>query len=402
MRTTKATSKPPDAESPAQEAAALYKWQKLLTVTATLLMLFAVCAVALYVGMRIHHTILLFALGGLVAYALDPIAERVRAFRFGKKGRQLSRAWSALAVFAGLFLAFAGFVTWLGSQASHQIRVMQKDSTVYRTRARNYASDFDANVLQPRGITFSLEQTIQNPPPEITTYAEQYGRQALPIIAHTLSTAAESAVVLLIALYLLIFGTEMKEQANRRMPPDLLKYVVPWEQDVNRILGGFVRGQIVLALITGACAAIGLLLLGVHLWLIIGLFTVVSSLIPVFGPYLAAVPAVLAALLSETHLSPVGGAIAVIVLFIVLNEVGSKILYPKLVGGALNLHEVVVLFVLFAGLEVGGIVGALLAAPIAALTIVTIVHLYRLWQELPEGSISFRRDPALEARPPEG
>ncbi len=143
-----------------------------------------------------------------------------------------------------------------------------------------------------------------------------------------------------------------------------------------------------LALINGACAAIGLLLLGVHLWLIIGAFVVVASLIPVFGPYIAAVPAVLAALIGPTHLSPVAGAIVVVILFVVMTEVGSKILYPKLVGEALNLHEVVVLFVLFAGLEIGGITGTLFAAPVTSLAIVTLVHLYRLWQELPEESMA--------------
>jgi predicted PurR-regulated permease PerM len=163
---------------------------------------------------------------------------------------------------------------------------------------------------------------------------------------------------------------------------------VPWQRDANRILGGFVRGQFILAILIGTCAAISLLLIGVHLWLVIGLFVVVASLIPVFGPYIGAIPAVIAALVEKTHFTPVAGAVIVVLLFVVLNEAGSKILYPRLVGHALNLHEVVVLFVLFAGLEINGIIGTLFAAPIAALTIVSVVHLYRFWQELPEESIA--------------
>ena len=79
-----------------------------------------------------------------------------------------------------------------------------------------------------------------------------------------------------------------------------------------------------------------------------------------------------------------GTAGLVLTLFVVINEGGSKILYPKLVGKALGLHTVLVLFVLFAGLEIGGIVGVLFAAPVTALAIVAVVHLYRLWQELPD------------------
>ena len=86
------------------------------------------------------------------------------------------------------------------------------------------------------------------------------------------------------------------------------------------------------------------------------------------------------------------------VAFTVINEVSSKILYPKLVGAALGLHEVLVLFVLFAGLEINGIVGVLFAAPVAAIAIVSVVHLYRFWQDLPDSLLSnVARDDARRA-----
>jgi predicted PurR-regulated permease PerM len=100
------------------------------------------------------------------------------------------------------------------------------------------------------------------------------------------------------------------------------------------------------------------------------------------------VPAVIAALAGHTHLHPVFAAAVTVVLFVAINEIGSKVLYPKLVGQALGLHTVLVLFVLFAGLEIDGIVGVLFAAPITALVIVAVVHLYRLWQELPDTLLS--------------
>jgi hypothetical protein len=139
----------------------------------------------------------------------------------------------------------------------------------------------------------------------------------------------------------------------------------------------------------GAATAVFCLLLGMRPWLLIGLFVVVASLIPVFGPYLGAIPAVAVALIAPTHflgwhLSPIAAVILVVVFFGLINEIGSKVLYPKLVGAALGLHTVFVLFVLFAGLELAGIVGVLFAAPITALAIVTFVHLYRFWQDLPD------------------
>jgi predicted PurR-regulated permease PerM len=371
-----------------EDAISTAKWLRLLIVLGTVLGLISVAAVALRIGMTIHHTLLLFSLGGLLAYALDPLVELLRRPKLGKKQIPMSRTLAALLVFLGLFLCFGGGIWWLGGQAAGQVKILQRDAPQYRIRSLELARNFDETVLKPRNIEFSVEQTIQKPPPDLNAYEERAGKEALPILAHTASAIGESAVVLFIALYLLIFSEEMKKKFNGMLSDRLRVYVVPWQRDANRILGGFVRGQFILAILIGTCAAISLLLIGVHLWLVIGLFVVVASLIPVFGPYIGAIPAVIAALVEKTHFTPVAGAVIVVLLFVVLNEAGSKILYPRLVGHALNLHEVVVLFVLFAGLEINGIIGTLFAAPIAALTIVSVVHLYRFWQELPEESIA--------------
>ena len=379
-------NEPAEPLTPNQEAIGLAKWQRLLTVVATLLALLALAAVAVRLGMAIHHTLLLFALGGLVAYALEPLVDLVRRPRL--RGRSLGRTPGVFVVFVALAALFAGGVAWLGGHAVREVKVLERGAPRYQERALKLAHDFDANVLKPRNVEFSVEDTLRDPPPEVGVYERKMGQEALPLLSRTVKNVAESVIVLLIALYFLVFGADMKERANRALPPFLRQYALPWEEDVARILGGFVRGQLVLALLSGACAAVGLLLLGVHLWLLIGAFVVAASLIPVFGPYIGAIPAVLAALVGPTRLTPVAGAVVVAILFVVITEAGSKVLYPRLVGKALNLHEVVVLFVLFAGLEVDGIVGTLFAAPITSLVIVTLVHLYRLWQQLPEEPIA--------------
>lgn len=363
--------------TPAQEADGLAKWRRLLVVVAAVLALLALVAVVVRLGMAIHHTLLLFALGGLVAYALEPLVALARRARLG-------RTAAAFAVFGALVAAMGGVAWWLGGRAAKEARILQQDGPRYRERAYAMARDFDADVLRPRGVGLSVEETLRNPPPEVDATVRRWEHEALPLLGRGAKGVAEGVIVALIALYFLVFGSEMKERANRALTPRLRAHAEPWEEDVDRILGGFVRGQLVLALVTGAAAAVGLLALGVHLWLMIGAFVAVASLIPVFGPYVGAVPAVLAALVGPTHLSPVAGALAVVVFFVVITEVGSKVLYPRLVGKALNLHEVLVLFVLFAGLEVGGVAGVLFAAPLTSLALVTVVHLYRLWQDLPE------------------
>ena len=367
------------------------QWLRLLVTTTTLLMLILFVGVVVRLGMSIHHTLLLFALGGLVAYALDPLVERLRHPVHGKSatpGKGLSRKASVAIVFVSL-IVLLGFGFWsLGGHLVSQVKTFQEDAPQYKQRALALAANADAQ-LAARHIKFSVTDTIQHPPGSASNLGKQFGAGALDFLKHFATDAGESVIVLLIALYFLLFGADMKEKFNALLPPALLKHMEPWQADTNRILGGFVRGQVIIALVMGASAALGLLLIGVHLWLLIGLIVVVAALIPVFGPYIGALPAIVAALIGPTHIhSPIASAIAVLVLFIVINEAGSKILYPKLVGQALGLHEVLVLFVLFAGLEIDGIVGTLFAAPTAALAIVTTVHLYRLWMGLPEDDLA--------------
>ena len=367
------------------------KWTRLLIVTATTLLLIGFVAVLVRLSLGIHHTLLLFALGGLVAYALDPLVERLRHPVHGQAGdpsRGLSRKASVALVFVTLLVLLGLGFWWLGSQVGSQARMLERDGPQYRQRALDLAGKIDGQ-LAARHIHFSLQGAIKDPPPEVRSAEAQAGKEALPVVRRLVGNLTESIIVLLIALYFLLFSAEMKEKFNGMLPADLRGHVEPWQGDVNRVLGGFVRGQAILALITGAAAAVGLLLIGVHLWLIIGLFVVVAALIPVFGPYIGALPAIVAALIGPTHIhSPVAAALAVLALFVLINETGSKVLYPKLVGQALGLHEVLVLFVLFAGLEIDGIIGTLFAAPVAALSIVTVVHLYRLWQGLPDSQLA--------------
>ncbi len=358
------------------------KWTRLLIILATSLLMFATLAVAVRLTMTIHHTLLLFALGGLVAYALNPLVDLLSKTRMKRQ--------AGVGIVFVVLLALIGFGVYsLSGAMAAQVR----DLPATKARALDFAASTD-RILAARHVRFSLMRTIQHPPRSVQAAIKKAGTDAVPLLQRGASDVTESIIVLLIALYFLIYAADMRTKFNGMLPQRLQERADLWETDVNRILGGFVRGQFVIAFITGIAAAVVCLAIGIHLWLVIGLVVTVASLIPVFGPYLALVPAVLAALIGPTHFSPVVGAVAVILLFTAINEVSSKVLYPKLVGAALGLHEVLVLFVLFAGLEINGIVGVLFAAPVAAIAIVSVVHLYRFWQDLPDQLLSntARRD----------
>jgi len=269
------------------------------------------------------------------------------------------------------------------------VRVLATDhkKIEYEGRTRLASTDL---WLANRGFKVNLEDTLNHPPPSVKTWGEAAAHTTLKVLEEASKSALESIIILLISVYFLIYSTEMKENFNELLPRRIQPYAEQWESDVNRILGGFVRVQLTLALVMGIAAAVGCLLLGVRFWLLIGMFVVVASMIPVIGPVVGAAPAVISAAVSPAHgiMSPVVKVVLVILMFVIISETGSKILYPRLVGKALGLHEVFVLFVLFAGLEIGGLVGVLFAAPLAALVITTVIQVHRLWCGEPPVSVA--------------
>lgn len=362
----------------------MQKWNNLLVVLSTCLLIFVTMCAAVRVLAFAPHTELLFALGGLVAYALDPVVEWVRQIQFRNAKRVVTRELSVAIVMVGL-LFFAGLALWgLEGRVAFEMRTIQTRLPTYRDRAFARAESIDS-ALAAHSIRFSVVNAIKHPPPEIQSVISPFGETVVRLLTHFAVAVGESIIVLLIAAYFLIYGSNMRERFNARLSPDLRTRIEYWQVDVSRVLGGFVRGQLIIALVIGVAAAVGCLAIGIKVWLIIGVFATFTALIPVFGPYIGIIPALVAAIVGPTHLhNALTSAIAVLVYFTIVNEIGSKVLYPRLVGAVLGLHAALVLFVLFAGLEIGGVVGVLFAAPITALVFISVAHLFRLWQDMPD------------------
>jgi predicted PurR-regulated permease PerM len=322
-----------------------------------------------WLGHHIVHVLLLFTLGGFVAYALHPLAESVA---------RLTRhrlPWSAC-----LFLALAGLALGAGlvvaaaaRPTARQVQELEEKFPSYRAREQESLARLDA-WMAARHIPFRVAQASAR-----ITEAARSGSQALlaqsaRAVERFAVGLVDMALVLLIAVYLLVFRGEMTRRLARWVPPETMPYLQEFRLDLNQVLGGFIRGQLLLAVLYGVTAGVGCGLLGLPFALLLGLFVAVMSLIPVVGPYVGAIPAVLLAALDSPW-----KVLWVALLFFVINEVGSKVLYPRLVGHATGLHEVVVLFVLLAGAEAGGIWGALLAVPVTAFVGLAIVYGLRLW-----------------------
>jgi len=134
---------------------------------------------------------------------------------------------------------------------------------------------------------------------------------------------------------------------------------------------------------------VGSSLLGVHYPILIGILAFFFELIPMVGPILASLPAVM---ISLTQPFPL--VVYVIVFFIVMQLLENNVLAPRITGGAVGLHPVAALLAIVIGADLGGVVGALFAVPVAGVASVLIAAVWKGWHGEPivveRGGMRFR------------
>jgi predicted PurR-regulated permease PerM len=179
--------------------------------------------------------------------------------------------------------------------------------------------------------------------------------------------------------YLLKDRVSLTQQFDRSLPAD-------WRFDtwailriVRRLFGQWVRAQLVLGLTVGIFTFIGLIVLSRLVDPIFGRYAVLLSvtagileLLPIIGPIIAAVPAVLLA--ATAGLEPV---IAALVLYILVQQIENNVLVPKIQGDAIEMHPALVMFAIVIGGALGGLLGAILALPVAAALRDVVRYLFR-------------------------
>jgi len=150
-------------------------------------------------------------------------------------------------------------------------------------------------------------------------------------------------------------------------------------ESVNWRLGGYIKGQFLISLLVTVVTYIALLIFGIPYALLIAIANGVLNVIPYFGPVIGAIPPVVFALVTFT--SP-GYFLAVLIFFVVMNVLVTMLASPKIFAKTTNLHPVMVLFALYIGAAIMGMLGVLLAVPCALVfqTLFRIIFDKYIWE----------------------
>jgi predicted PurR-regulated permease PerM len=190
--------------------------------------------------------------------------------------------------------------------------------------------------------------------------------------------------VLMIAAFMLIDMEKVHGFLRSLFPPNVRIDYDVIVAGIDRGLSGVIRGQLVICLINGVLTYIGLLIFDVKYSLILAMVAAMMSLIPIFGSILSTIPIVLAALVSGASGLDFVRAIACVLWIVGIHFIEANFLNPKIIGSSAKIHPVVVIFALFLGERAYGLVGALLAVPVASVIQVLFVFFYKkTWKKDP-------------------
>jgi predicted PurR-regulated permease PerM len=188
---------------------------------------------------------------------------------------------------------------------------------------------------------------------------------------HTLATLgsilAHVGVVLLLGGFLgyliLVSRPGLSSGITMLVPPGRRQTAIEVFEEMGRIVAGFVRARFIVSLVVGLLATIGLWIIGMPSWLVLGIVVGIANLIPTLGSFIGGVPVVLVAILTK----PPPFLLAAVAVMMVAHAVDGYILSPIVLKETTNLHPVIVLLAVVVGAEVLGLWGVFAAIPIAGI-----------------------------------
>ncbi|MDQ3293689.1 MAG: AI-2E family transporter [Actinomycetota bacterium] len=180
----------------------------------------------------------------------------------------------------------------------------------------------------------------------------------------------------IIAFYLLVDLPHIRRVAEGLIPERSRAEVMVVAGRLNRAIGGFFRGQLVVAFIVGVMVSIGLAILGLPFWLLIGMIAGIFNMIPLIGPYIGGIPGVIIALTAGDGMSQ---ALWVVAIMTAAQQIDNHFITPNVMQRVVKLHPAAVMLALLAGGTLGGLFGILLAVPVAAILKILLGHVWRTY-----------------------
>lgn len=308
------------------------------------------------------QAIFIFAAAGILALILDPLVRRLE--------------WLKVPRFIGVFVVYLSFVALLVLllilvippvvlQIQELVDNLPSYTDVVRDQINSWKSSLDGMNL-PIDLSGEADKIIER----IQSGIIDLGSRLVEVSINAVGFFTQLFIIIVISIYMLLDARRIGRGIRHLFPPDRQDDANEFVQRSRRAVAHWVQAQTLLSFLIGVSTGIGIWILGITgLWpegsqyvIFFGAWAALTEFVPYIGPILGAVPPLIVA----SFASP-WAALAVLLVFIFIQQVEGHILVPNIMGQVVGIHPLIVIFAVLAGAELKGIAGMLLTLPLLAL-----------------------------------
>ena len=341
------------------------------------LVLLGVGLLALWLAARAARNVVeIIIVASFIALILNPLVSILHR-------RGIPRGLAIPLTYLGLLVLVAGVSFLLAQPISNQIDAFQHHVPALVREANKRLASLQ-HFFNHHGIHIQLQKQGQTALQTIQAKVLKGSSSLLAFTTALLKAAANAAIslvlVFVMSVYLLVYAGQIGALVRRLLPSSDGTPEDDYPSRVQRAVGHYVRAQLLFSVIMGATAGVALFVFGLvgifpsgrTYAFVFGTFFGVMELVPFIGPVLGAIPPIAVALF-ENPLT----ALWVVLLFIVLQQLEGHVVAPQIFSHALRINPLLVIIALLFGDAIYGIIGALMALPVAAVIRETILYLRR-------------------------
>ncbi len=345
--------------------AVIAKWMRRVGLPLAILAWTGVALLILWLAGHVIQALLLLTFAALLAYALAPAVKLLE--------RVMPRFLAILLVYLVVLGALGALLYLIVSTAIVQVISLSDYVRFLLTPGKSG----QLTPLEQTLRSFGLSQTqIASARDQVIAAIEGFAGSVVPLLTGIVGAVLDVILVAVISIYLLAGGARVSNWLRGNMPDQLQGRMRLLLDTLQRVVGGYIRGQLLLCGLIGILVGVGMQVIGVPFALLLGVLAFVLEFIPVLGTLVSGAICVLLALTK-------GWVTAVIVLvyFVVVHVIEGDVVGPRIVGKAIGLNPVVSLAALIAGAELFGITGALFASPVAGVLQALLIAVWIEWRE---------------------
>ncbi len=346
---------PKDNEASLPHTGSTRIWYRRLIIILTLLAALVLMVMIFWGISHIITSLLVVVIAAFIAYAIAPVVEVFH--------KVMPRPLAILLAYL-IVICILGAVSYVVvSTAVIQIGVLANNIAVWlqpNTRGQITLLALLLKVGLTQAQNSALEQQIEG---TLANVAGSLAGGILPILGGVAGGLLNILLTIVISIYLLVDGARAVELMRKAMPKSRRGQFSSTVAILQRVVGGYIRGQILLCTIIGLIAGIGLFIIQFPFAVLMGVLTFITEFIPVLGTIFAGTVAVLLALSQGGWIM----ALEVLAFFVLVHLFEGYFLAPRLIGNAVRLNPTIMLIALTVGSELFGVFGAIFAAPTAGL-----------------------------------